>query len=183
MPSLRAITFPYDPAKGAQAIMWLLKRHKGHLSKLSLIKLLYLADKEHLSKYGRPIVGGQYYALPHGPVSSELLNHVDSAKSKGSYPFFQENNQICADTDCDCDELSQSDIEILNKIDHEHGSWTASRLRGFTHSLKEWASNWSQKKDGTQRHPISYEDLFCGEKDEAMLEVVRDEQEAWADFD
>lgn len=34
----------------------------------SILKLLFFADADHLNRYGRPITGDQYRALPYGPV-------------------------------------------------------------------------------------------------------------------
>jgi hypothetical protein len=34
----------------------------------TVLKVLFFADVNHLNNYGRPIVGDDYVALPHGPV-------------------------------------------------------------------------------------------------------------------
>src|ERR1700739_3442083 len=38
------------------------------------VKFFYLADKEHLNRYGRPITYEKYCALPYGPVASNVLD-------------------------------------------------------------------------------------------------------------
>ena len=35
---------------------------------------MYLADKEHLVRHGRPIVGDHYHKLPHGPIPTRGLD-------------------------------------------------------------------------------------------------------------
>ena len=37
---------------------------------MKAIKLIYLADRLHLRKYGRPIIGDMYWAMKLGPVGS-----------------------------------------------------------------------------------------------------------------
>ena len=49
------------------------------LTKLKAAKLLYFADKDHLLKYGRPILGDVYFCLPYGPVPSVALNEMTDA--------------------------------------------------------------------------------------------------------
>ena len=44
------------------------------LDKLKAAKLLYFADKHHLVRYGRPILGDCYCALDAGPIPSRSLD-------------------------------------------------------------------------------------------------------------
>ena len=178
--SAKPITFPYDHKKATQAILWLLHKHGGTLNKVKLVKLLFWADKEHVIRYGRPIVGGQYYAMPHGPASSELLDHINEASQKGLCPFVLENNLVLSQTSADKDELSESDIEVLNAINQQYGSFSWWALRNLSHLLVEYINSWRRKPEGSRRHPIAYEDLFSHKKDKTMLDIVRDDQEAWA---
>ena len=180
MEEVKNISFPYNRDKAIQAVLWLLYRHGGTLNKLKLVKLLFLADKEHLIRYGRPIVGGQYYAMPHGPASSQLLDHINEAAHKGSCPFVLEDNLVLSQTPADKDELSESDIKILDTINQQYGKvhwWT---LRNLTHLLAEYIKNWRRKQEGSKRHPIPYEDLFNHKRDKAILDVIHDDKEAWA---
>jgi len=178
--SAKPISFLYDRNKATQAILWLLHKHGGTLSKLKLVKLLFWADKEHLIRYGRPIVGGQYYAMPHGPASSELLNHLNEATHKSFCPFILENNLVSSQRLADKEELSESDIEALNSINQRYGSFSWWTLRNLSHLLAEYINSWRRKPEGSRRHPIAYEDLFRHKKDKAMLGIICDDQEAWA---
>ena len=36
------------------------------------LKACYFADKDHLNRYGRPVFGAQYRAMPFGPVPLEI---------------------------------------------------------------------------------------------------------------
>ena len=85
--SSKKIRFKYDADKAGQAILWLLHRHGGSMDKLKLIKLFFYADRLHLLRYGRPIVGGHYFAMNFGPVSSELKDIVDSTEQNEQLPF------------------------------------------------------------------------------------------------
>lgn len=176
------VYFPYNPDKATQAILFLLKAHDGKIDKLKLVKELYLADKQHLLRYGRPIVGGEYFAMPHGPVSSPLLKHLNQATT-GLYPFCLEGKTVKSDiSEFETDELSQSDIEVLEFIDRRYGHLHSWGLRNLTHLLWEYSFNWSKRKEGSRRHPISYEDLFKHVKDKSMLDIIREDQEVRSIF-
>jgi len=179
----QTINFLYSSSRAINAILWFLDKHSGTLSKLKLVKLVFFADKKHLRRYGRPIVGGRYYAMPHGPVSSELLTYINSMASPEAFPFALLGNDLSAKIPPDLGILSQSDIEILENVNNEYGHFHPLSLRNYTHLLPEWILNFGKKKEGFNRHPIPYEDFFDEKTDDVMLEIIRDEQEAWAELD
>ena len=175
------ILFPYNDKRATQAILWLLNKHGGEIDKLKLVKLLYYADKEHLLRYGRPIVGGQYYAMPHGPVSSPLLDDINSSVQEGLRPFVLKDKTVISQAGVDIDELSESDIEALSIVDRKYGHLSPLAIRNITHCLWEYVSYWSKRK-GEARHPMPYEDLFKHVKDKSMLDIIREDQEVRSIF-
>ena len=56
--------------KATQALNFFALKKDGKINKMKAIKLIYLADRLHLRKYGRPIVGDIYWAMKLGPVGS-----------------------------------------------------------------------------------------------------------------
>jgi hypothetical protein len=68
----RFVTFPFDE-KTAQAmidyIVWAMPGVERE--PLKLAALIFLADKEHLLTYGRPILGGTWIATEVGPIHKE----------------------------------------------------------------------------------------------------------------
>ena len=80
------IKFPFKPDRASQSILGLLHRHGGSMDKLKLIKIIFLADREHLVKYGRPIVGGNYVAMDLGLVSSSLKNYIEGKVKQKQLP-------------------------------------------------------------------------------------------------
>jgi uncharacterized phage-associated protein len=53
------------------------------------MKLLFFADKEHLSRYGIPIFYDKYFKLPHGPVLSLTLNIIDSLNEVENFDLME----------------------------------------------------------------------------------------------
>jgi len=172
------IKFPYNRRKAIQAVLWLLNRHGGRLNKMQLIKLVFLADQHHLFCYARPIVGGQYFAMKLGPVPSELLDDIDRSATDGTLPFTLKAYDVVTKTTANEDFLSESDIETLEQINTKYGDMDKYRLSKFTHRLGAFTANWPEDSQG--RNPLPYEDFFLDSKDKSILEIVSDDQQAWA---
>src|SRR5258708_25135951 len=72
----RAIRFRFDAKKAAEAASVILRLSGGQRNYMELVKLLYLADREALIRFGYPITGDRFAALPHGLVLSRILNLI-----------------------------------------------------------------------------------------------------------
>lgn len=162
---------PLDPAKLVAAMLYIAPRLSDP-TKFKLLKMLFLSDFAHVGKYGRPIVGGRYCAMPNGPVPSEALDllnglikgdiapefwatGIESAFNvkEGQYP------QFLPKVAPDMSVLSESDIEVLESIIGQYGNWTFWNLMDFTHSLPAYMKAVERGPDS--RNPaIDYEDFF-----------------------
>lgn len=69
------IRFKLDWEKLIQAIDYVAAQKPG-LTQFYISKIIYLADKEHLLDYGRPVSGDKIVAMQDGPVPSATLNAV-----------------------------------------------------------------------------------------------------------
>jgi hypothetical protein len=109
-----------------QAILYILKMMGGKCDIHKCHKILYFADNEHLSKYGRSITGDAYVRMDFGPVptciydlfkavrgDSFFASQVDDVRN-GSFHFVN-NKDIAAVAEPDMSYLSESDVEMLNK--------------------------------------------------------------------
>ncbi|MCH7885956.1 MAG: SocA family protein [Planctomycetes bacterium] len=71
------MSFRLDKQKAVQAAAVLLKcAPNWQMSRLRLLKLMYLADRASLSDKGRPITGDQIVAMDHGPVLSGVYDFI-----------------------------------------------------------------------------------------------------------
>ena len=172
----RSIRFPYNKEKAIQSVLRLLHRNGGSMDKLKLIKLIFFADREHVVRFGRPIVGGDYYAMKLGPVSSDLRDDVDKSASTEEYPFeIRGDYNLIAKEACDEDWLSESDLEILDEVYSKFGHIDSVKLGLFSHNFKAWKNN-EPPEEG--RKFIPYEDFFEDNEDKTMMEVIMDDQDA-----
>ena len=172
--------FAYNRKKAINVLLWFLNKHSGKLNKVKLVKLVFFADRGHLAKYGRPIVGGEYYALAYGPICSELLNDINESDSDVTLPFKNDSYDVCSlENHVNEDILSESDIEVLEAIEKEYGIQDPFKLSDLTHELKAYKKNDPEAK-GVGRLPLPYEDFFLDLEDTSILEFIYDNQEAWA---
>jgi uncharacterized phage-associated protein len=175
------IKFPYNRRRAIQAVLWFLNRHGGRLNKMHLVKLVFLADQNHLFRYARPIVGGQYFAMKLGPVPSELLDDIDRSATDGTLPFTLKAYDVVTGASANEDFLSESDIETLEAVNAKYGDMDKYRLSRLTHRLRAYVANQPEASGG--RNQLPYEDFFLDSEDKTILEVIRDDQEAWASLE
>jgi len=120
----------------------------GIIDYFHIFKILYFADKEHYSKYGRRIVKDTFCAMDNGPVPSVLYDSVKISMGKKNaeynpflamiakslYPVDQEYAYfLSASEKPDLDELSVSDIECLDKSINENKDLSFSELSKKSH--------------------------------------------------
>jgi uncharacterized phage-associated protein len=157
--------------KGTQAINYFAHKKGGQINKMKAVKLIYLADRYHLRKYGRPIVGDRYWAMKLGPVGSQVLDiaNISPDLNKECLKYVKEyisngdekNETVITRGDVDLDVFSQSDIDALETIYKEFGDKDQFELARLTHEYPEWAKF---KKDilvdGKKRMKMEYKDFF-----------------------
>jgi uncharacterized phage-associated protein len=135
--------FNFDQRKTAQAAAYLLSRGGGNMEYLKLMKLLYLADRKAFLETGAPITGDRWVAMKRGPVLSRTLNQIKSEGTESSWDALIETQPTAYKVSLKnlpdaLDELSEIDIEILDSVYSEFGSWGQWKLVKFTHDLPEW---------------------------------------------
>ena len=166
----------FNERKTTQMAAYFISHEGGEISKLKLIKLLYLAERESLRQHGRVMTGDRFVAMPYGPVLSMTLDLAnENALVDESSPWYatieRKNNITLAlrsqPAQKDYDELSESDIGILEKTFQNFGSMSPYEIRDFTHDLPEY-----EDPQGTSA-PISYRKIL-----KALDEYTDDEIKA-----
>jgi uncharacterized phage-associated protein len=160
----------FDYKKATQAINYLAQKEGGMIDKLKLIKLIYLADRYHLRRYGRPIINDTYLAMPLGPVGSSVKDIAEFsaflAEEEKDYAgkyiaVKKQDNIVVSVNDIDTDVFSKTDIEALDFVHKEFGELKPSKLVDITHEYPEWEKfkNVLESKT-TTREPMTYVDFF-----------------------
>lgn len=146
------LTFKYETA--TQALNYLAGKSGGTLNKLKALKLIFFADRYHLRKYGRPVTGDEYLAMPYGPVASsvkdiaEMSSFLDPKVSSYAKRFVSPINKLAfrSIAAVDTDQLSESDIEALDFAWNNFGAFGKYELAEITHAYPEWKRHESALK-------------------------------------
>ena len=112
-------TFKFDQDKAIAAILYIVESI-NNADMHSVFKTMYFADRSHLAKYGRPVIGDQYIAMEDGPVPSIIYDWCKySRENDESFEgfFHLKNNSFYIDTlqKPDLDEFSASDLECIDE--------------------------------------------------------------------
>jgi uncharacterized phage-associated protein len=134
------------------------------------VKFLYLADREHLNRYGRPITFETYFALPFGPVATHALDmlendgtvlrkaHIDSLpfeiEKLGKMTLIRAPKRAV-----NHEVFSKSDLKVFDEILKKYGHMSFDELYKLTHSHFAYKNAWDHRRGGTKRAEMKYEDM------------------------
>ena len=152
----------FNEKKTAQAASLLMHfRGKKEIHYIKLIKLLYLADREALFRWGRPLTYDRYVSMNHGPVLSQTFDLIRDEPMPGEEHFWAnyfsepKNYSIKKKNNPGSEELSDAEINLIKEIASKYGSidrWTL--INDVMHKLPEW-----QDPHGSAI-PIEYKDIL-----------------------
>ncbi|QBR52714.1 Panacea domain-containing protein [Erwinia sp. QL-Z3] len=138
----------FSEERVAQMAAYLLSRDGGRMAYLKLIKLLYLSDRKSLDEYGESISGDRFVAMKHGPVLSQTYDLLKNGGDKDGagwnyWVAGKANYEVALNVAIlnpeGLDELSDADIEVMDRIYDEFGSMGKYQIRDFTHEhCAEW---------------------------------------------
>jgi uncharacterized phage-associated protein len=133
--------FTLDADKAVEAVVYVVSKIPKPTFH-SISKVLFHADKAHLSRYGRPISGDRYVAMKHGPVPSATYDILKSLRGESMFlvpePRIRESlsvegYSVRALRAADLGVLSQSEIECLTESAHEHGAKSFTQRTAESH--------------------------------------------------
>lgn len=145
-----------DREKIQEAILFVMSLADG-LSQYEIAKTLFLADRNHLNRYGRPITFDNYVAMEHGPVPSlayeALKPETDYAgRFGGKRPWVSapdaENpkiNRFTPTRDPDISYLSATDMAALRAALETVQNLSFMQLRRLTHEDPAYIEAWARK--------------------------------------
>lgn len=140
---IRRPKIAFDEAKATQVAARFLERNGGAMSHLALVKLLYIVDREALSRWGRPVSGGEYYSLPHGTVISPILDLMKRIEGLDDPTLWTDHltkmgNDMRLLRPAGDDELSQAEVDLIDEIFEKYGKLPKWDLVKLTHEFGEW---------------------------------------------
>lgn len=112
---LPGIIFQFNRTKAIEAILYLSNKLNDP-GKYVICKLLYLADKRSLEKYGRFIFGDSYAAMQKGATPSNAYDLLKEASKAPVNGISVKDNEVIPLRQPNLDYLSESDVECLEQI-------------------------------------------------------------------
>lgn len=145
------------------------------ITQYDIVKSLFLADKAHLNKYGRPITFDNYSAMKDGPVPSLSYNFLkrdqfcmkrlgikDFPWRSEAAPQISETAEVFSPKDENNtheDSLSESDTDELQAALSKVKQLGFQQVRKLTHDDPAYLEAWDNDSD-VRRFPMSLSLLF-----------------------
>lgn len=154
------IRFQFDLEKAVLAMAFVVHR-LGSVQKVRLMKLLYIADRDHFLRYGWSITGDHFVAMKWGPVPSDCLHALDGelsteAEEEVCKHIQLVNFEVFLKSMPDFSRLSETETEVLDAVVEEHGRKPRRQLELETHEYPEYKIHYVK---GTST-PIPYESIL-----------------------
>lgn len=137
-------------------VIGLAEEFEYELTQYDIVKTLFLADRQHLNEYGRPITFDNYVAMTHGPVPScsyDLLKSneyrmrrmgIDDLPWK-SRPIGKGKNHYHSAKEGVYDmHLSESDRDALTTAFSMVKKMSFSQVRRLTHEDPAYVDAWDE---------------------------------------
>lgn len=180
----------FNYKKSVQALNFLAKVEGVTMNKMKAIKLIWLADRIHLRKYGRTITGDSYYAMEHGPVPSTTkdvlgLNSLSLSRDEltyiDEYIVISDRYNYASQKEPNFKVFSKTDVAALEEAYSIFGKLNEWQLRDLSHRFPEWKKWEEQIKAYGSRYAMDYEDFFkdadvkssAFEDDKSNLDLVK----------
>jgi uncharacterized phage-associated protein len=170
-----SLRFQFDEKKGVEALTYIASKWPA-VTAFFAAKVLFFAEKQHLNRYARPIVGDTFIAMPNGPVPSTLYDFIKGRLDQAGDPeaimaaLLIERDpypRVAAQRAPDLDVLSPSDLECLDE------AIAFCRQRGFgalsnlTHQERAWL-------DAPANGPMDYGLMIEGENRDMIFSEAQE---------
>lgn len=156
----------------------------GGCSKLILLKLVFLADRYHLRKFGRTVTGDSYRAMTYGPVAQRVRKVIETVSDIPGAADCLENRPMNGHEVLysvrapDLSYISESEREALDAAARQLA--LHDNIVAFTHTFPEWKRHEADVKAG-RRPLMDLADCFrpCGKSEycdvpKELLELNRE---------
>jgi hypothetical protein len=111
----------FNERKSTQAAARLINRAGGTMNYMVLIKMLYLADRKTLLRWGKPITGDNYFTMKLGPVLSHVHDLItEEHPPEEVHPWTESISRnkwdVVLISDAGDSELSEAEEGVLDSV-------------------------------------------------------------------
>ncbi|MGY3088210.1 hypothetical protein ACVWYF_001243 [Hymenobacter sp. UYAg731] len=164
------MTIGFNHRKTTQALNFFASKEGGAINKMKALKLLWIADRLHVRKYGRLISNDTYFAMPRGPVASgarDIMNHT-SYLSEEERVYSEKF--VSDETRTTFRSIADVELKVFSKTDHDaiieaynsFGKSDEQELSELSHVYPEWKRFETRLQAGmASRYEIDFLDFFA----------------------
>ncbi|MBI2925377.1 MAG: SocA family protein [Verrucomicrobia bacterium] len=175
------MNFRFNITKATEAACQFVQREGGTINVMKLVKLVYLLDRLSLARRGIPVVGGTYFSLPNGPITSELLDVVSSGCLWGvedchweDYLRDRGDHEVALKGKAPGGHLSPAEMDLIAEVYREHGEKDQWQLRDWCH---EHCEEWTPLEKGRDCIPLEKIAWAVGKTDEQIKRLADEAEE------
>lgn len=162
--------------KAIETLVWLANKNPN-IDIYHIAKILYFAEKTHLNRYGRPIIGATYTRMDFGQCPSEIrdlitknawmvepdyLVRFSTAIEINKEPY----DKLKSLRNADMKYFSDTDIECLEESLDKYVGLSFDQLKKISHEERTWVNTEPNEK-------IDYL-LMVDEENENKEEIIAD---------
>lgn len=158
---MRTVRTRFNEKKATQIAARFLALAGREMPYISLIKLMYFADREALLLWGAPLTNDSYYSLDKGPILSAVMNLIVDGPQFGMQSFWAAHISGPLPTytiklidEPGSEELSDAEDKLICEVFARYGHLDKWKLVQLSHKLPEW-----QNPHGSSI-PIKIEDIL-----------------------
>lgn len=176
----------FDTEKAVQAAAALLRFEPSwRMTRLRLLKLLYIADREALKETGRPIIGHKVVAMNHGPLHSAIYDLIKGSRADENVWSDcirnVDHHDLVLQKDPGAKRLSKYDLKRLEEVSTRFAEANDYDVALFTHEFDEWKKNFHEGTSTVIPLTDILEAVGRKQDQEAILQDLQD-SEAFAKF-
>lgn len=142
------LKFAFNSSKALESLAYVAHAKPG-LTPLYVAKIFFFAEKWHLNRYGRPIIGDTYIAMRMGPVPSTIKDFIDKKWNWVGKPdgfdeavMLDDNRPLTrlypGERKLDFRLLSRTDMRCLDEAIEFCADKTPDELSDITHREQAW---------------------------------------------
>ena len=129
--------------------------HDRPMKYMKLLKLMYIAERRHLLRWGRSITYDRFKSMRRGPVLSETFDLIKSEPAPEIESVFRariaasEDFTVALVGEAKPDEdspLSKAQDQLIDEVYREFGNVDRWKLVEHTHTFPEWEDPGSSSK-------------------------------------
>ncbi len=137
----------FEVEKNIEATGVLLSMTCTHkMTRMRLLKLLYLANRESIKDTGYPIVDDKFVAMDWGVVMSNTYDCItgrgEIAVQWSLYFATEMDKYVIMEHDPGVDNLSDYAVELLQTVAKRYETVSTAKLSALMHDLDEYKQNW-----------------------------------------